>query len=169
MGYAHVAVTVILVALTVVIMICYATKGRVRKTVEKTETKLVSYVGVYVETKLDPLEERVEKTEKDIAKLKVRMARLSQKIAKTLNLAVTHGRKINDLAEMIFRAAYGAEWDTVGRAAWNDYVVNPTQKRWDEMAAKLTPEQITKILEIDKLQERIAELEAEKAATAKAK
>jgi len=52
----------------------------------------------------------------------------------------------------------------VGKPAWDAYVVNPTQKRWDEMTKRLTPDACAKLLEIDKLQEKISNLEAEKVA-----
>ena len=185
-SYVHIVLTVMIV----IILTCYATKGRVRRTTSTVSSELKSYVDCYVDTKFSPLEKRVSKTEKEIAdqgkvltayvntkfdslekrveknvaEIKNDILELGKKIATNRKHAETQGKKANDLAETIFRAAYGADWEKVGKAAWNDYVVNPTQERWNAMAARLNSAQIAKILEIDQLQKRISELEKEKMA-----
>lgn len=112
-----------------------------------------------VEAKNDTLRALTERNARCIAKLYDDVVDIGERLTETRKLTETHGRKINDLSETVFKAAYGADWDSLGQKAWDQYVLCGNQNLWDEVVKRLTPAQMQKVLKVDKLNQRIEALE----------
>jgi len=115
--------------------------------IESVENRVTS-----VKAKNDTLQVLVKRNEDSIAK----------HYKELRGLAETHGRKINDVIELAFKASYGADWDKEGKKVFDQYVRCGNQNLWDQMVKKLTPEQVRKILKVHDINERIAKLEKKK-------
>ena len=105
-----------------------------------------------VESKTDTIRALAEKNERCITK----------HYKELRGLVETHGRKINDVVELVFKVAYGADWDKEGKKVFNQYELCGNQKLWDKVLKRLTPEQMQKVLKVHDLNERIAKLESQK-------
>ncbi len=119
----------------------------VEKRVKSVENRVTS-----VEAENDTLRALAERNARCVKKL-------HKRLTETRGLVETHGRKINDLSETVFKAAYGADWDSLGQKAWDQYVLCGNQNLWDEVVKRLTPEQMQKIIQVDQLNQRIEALE----------
>ncbi len=112
-----------------------------------------------VEAQNDTLRALAERNARCVQKLYDEVVALSARVTETRKLAETHGKKINDLSETVFKAAYGSAWADSGKAVWDKYVLCGNQEYWNEVVKRLTPEQMQKILQVDQLNQRISALE----------
>lgn len=168
-GIAFIAALVIILALTAFYAPAfYAPKSDVAALSARVDTLSKNVEGYYadVDLKIGSVEKRVTGVEAEndtLRALAQRNARcvkkLHKRLTETRGLVETHGRKINDLSETVFKAAYGAEWDSLGQKAWDKYVLCGNQNLWDEVVKLLTPEQMQKIIQVDQLNQRIEALE----------
>ena len=126
----------------------------VEKRVTGVENRVTS-----VETENDTLRALAERNARCVKKLYNEVSALGERLTEVRGLTETHGRKINDLSETVFKAAYGADWDSLGQKAWDQYVLCGNQNLWDEVVKRLTPEQMQKVIKVDQLNQRITALE----------
>ncbi|MBU4369720.1 hypothetical protein KKG58_03065 [Patescibacteria group bacterium] len=134
--------------------------------VEKRVTTVELRVDT-VEADTDSLRMDVDLNARNIQFLHNEMRDLGKRLAETRRLAEVHGMKTNDLSETVAKAAYGSAWANSGKVVWGKYVISGDQKYWDQIIARLTPEQMQKILKIEKMEKRLAVLEQKKAITEK--
>lgn len=169
-----VAVVVLVIAIALVAFF-YAPKSSVTALDSKVDSLSTNMEAYYadVDLKIGSVETRVtnvefendtlralaERNARCVQKLYNEVVTLGERLTETRNLAVTHGKKINDLSETVFKAAFGTAWADTGKAVWDKYVLCGNQEYWDDVVKRLSPEQMQKILQVDKLNQRIAKLE----------
>jgi len=166
-------VSVLILAIAIAfVAITYATDSNV--------TAASADLKDYVDLKVNPLDDRVTAVELRVDTLEIdtdslrkdvdrnarcvqflhnKMKDLGERLTETRNLTVVHGKKINDISETVFKAAFGSAWADSGKAVFDKYVLCGNQEYWDEVMTRLTPEQMQKILQVDALDKRIAALE----------
>jgi len=170
---------VILIIAVAWVAIFYAPKSSVTAQIDASSKKLMAYVDIKVvrldkrifaveaemdtfRTEMDSLRINVDQNTQSIQILCNEMEDLGKRLTEARNLAVVHGKKINDVSETVFKAAYGAEWCKEGKKAWKQYVLCGNQNLWDNVMTRLTPGQMRKIMKVDDLNQRIVALEKKK-------
>lgn len=132
-------------------------ESRVTRVEARTDTLEIRVTSVEFEN--DTLRALAERNARCVQKLYNEVVELGKRATETRKLAETHGRKINDISETVFKAAYGSDWDKHGKVAWDQYVLCGNQNLWDEVVKRLSPEQMQKIIQVDQLNQRITALE----------
>jgi uncharacterized coiled-coil protein SlyX len=113
----------------------------------------------YTDLRVKPLEQRVTSVEEKQKSQDKALVELKKDLEQTQRVLHAHGRKTNDLVELIFKAAYGAKWNSEGKKVFDQYVVCGNQELWDKVLAKLTPEQISQVKKVADLEKKVVCLE----------
>jgi len=107
-----------------------------------------------VSAKIDTVELKADSALAEIAKTRETQKQLA-------NVVYTHGRKTNDLAELIFKIAFGSQWKVKGKAAFAQYAKCGNQALFDSTVTKLNEAQCAKLKKIADIDVRIAEIQKE--------
>jgi len=91
-----------------------------------------------VSAKIDTVELKADSALAEIAKTRETQKQLA-------NVVYTHGRKTNDLAELIFKIAFGSQWQAKSKAVFAQYAKCGNQALFDSAVTKLNEAQCAKL------------------------
>ncbi|MDD4996408.1 MAG: hypothetical protein PHW15_02995, partial [Patescibacteria group bacterium] len=94
------------------------------------------------------LNARLNAVEKEMRESFKKITYILTYMYKTNHLAVVHGKKINDIIEMLFKRAWKDDWLT-GKRVMEEYLRTGRQDLWDMTMKRLSAEQAKELLGVE--------------------